>query len=428
MVDTGKAMMINSLGSGVSFSDDYERVGYCIFGPVIYGFSMWLAKQIREKDLSTVFFLARDGQIAQRAYEILRQFSDIPLPEGRYLYASRRAFYVPLLRRANTYEEILSLISDRSTWTESQFIEALGLNPANYRDAIDEDVLIFRSDLVNDARFISLYERVRSDVQTNSAVEYDTLIHYFKQEGFSFPAANGIGIVDIGWNGSMQRSLEALLAEWLDGDVWKRQLYGMYLGLTEYACGLKCHANGYWFDQRGEQAANDPVAPFKGLLELFFSNSEGSLKHFQMQTNFESSCAKGKDYYVPVLKPYEYDGTSELREQKNGLIRLRESALGFVRDAAQRQVVLSAEQSLKGMVRFGMRPTVREASFWGSLMFEDGAINPLAKPQTLAYYFLHPHDLKQDLLDSRWKIAFLKNLLRLPLPYERLYAFLLRWR
>ena len=57
-------------------------------------------------------------------------------------------------------------------------------------------------------------------------------------------------------------------------------------------------------------------------------------------------------------------------------------------------------------------------------MFEDGAVNPLAYPQHVVHYLLHPHDLKQDLLDSRWKIAFLKNLLHVPLDYEKLYLML----
>ena len=58
------------------------------------------------------------------------------------------------------------------------------------------------------------------------------------------------------------------------------------------------------------------------------------------------------------------------------------------------------------------------------LTVEDGGVWPLAAPQPWRAYLRAPRRFAQDLAAARWKTAFLRRALRLPLPYGRVYAAL----
>ncbi len=65
-----------------------------------------------------------------------------------------------------------------------------------------------------------------------------------------------------------------------------------------------------------------------------------------------------------------------------------------------------------------------EADALGDLTVEDGGVWPLAVPQPWRAYLRAPRRFAQDLAAARWKTAFLRRALRLPLPYGRVYAAL----
>lgn len=46
-----------------SSDDYYKNFGYTAFGPLLYGYCLWLKKQFEEKDLHKVYFFSRDGYL-----------------------------------------------------------------------------------------------------------------------------------------------------------------------------------------------------------------------------------------------------------------------------------------------------------------------------------------------------------------------------
>lgn len=66
-------------------------------------------------------------------------------------------------------------------------------------------------------------------------------------------------------------------------------------------------------------------------------------------------------------------------------------------------------------------PTALQLALLGNLTVEDGGVYPLAAPQSVGHYLIHPGEAKRDFAAARWKIGYLKRLAPLPLPYGRLY-------
>lgn len=395
---------------------DFDSYGYYVLGPILYGFAAWLGDTAEKQQLSHIYFLARDGYNVKKAYDLI-SYDHPNWPQGSYLYASRRAFYVPLLASCKTYEETLSIMSDRSSWNAQEFVEALGLQKNVLPKWMDAKKLVYREELPKSVEFKKLFEQLRPQIVKESQAEYDSLSQYLVQEGVPLYAGKRVGIVDIGWNGSMQTYLSRLLH-----NIFGEQSclpFGMYLGLTTKAQTLGSNAEAYWFDNRISNQSFDPITPFKGLLELFFSNEEGSTDHFIKVQQGNNILAK------PVLKQYEYSGTSALEQEKSNLESLRTAALRYVKTHTQiNKENSSAESSMSLITSLGLHPSLKQAKFFGDLLFEDGDIAPLAKPQKISKYLMHPSMLKSDLLESRWKVGFLKRLFLLPGNYYQLYSFL----
>ena len=61
---------------------------------------------------------------------------------------------------------------------------------------------------------------------------------------------------------------------------------------------------------------------------------------------------------------------------------------------------------------------------FGDMEFRDGEILYLAKPKSILKYALKPKSLIKDFYNSRWKIGFMKRLLKVPLPYTKMYELM----
>ncbi len=68
-------------------SSYWENFGYSIGGPVCYGFTKWFSDEISKRDdITDISFVARDGWLLKKAFEIINPDSKI---KCHYIYASR---------------------------------------------------------------------------------------------------------------------------------------------------------------------------------------------------------------------------------------------------------------------------------------------------------------------------------------------------
>lgn len=395
-------------------NDYYENFGYTAFGPLLYGYCLWLAKQFQTKGLNKVYFLSRDGYIIKKAFDKIFPLSDI---HEFYLEVSRRSLRVPTLWMNYSLNTLLSMIGDPISISLKSIFDGVGLDMDSYNDEINdygftEDTIFFRKKIEENTKLTDLYNHLLPDILSHSKKEYKELCDYLEEVNISGKFA----IVDIGWTGGMQRSLKNAL----DSMGIPNEIYGFYTGVTEMYKknfdGTNQNLFGFLFDFLHNKDSIDDRSPFVGLYETLFLEGRGSVKCYQ-KTNGHSQA---------VRYPYEYAHNGKLDEVYYIVQQIQHAALRFVEDATKYGLLsysdLKPADYFCNLRQVGTNPTKDEIKYLGNLTFYDeGKTNHLVSCGSWGGYVLHPNQLKKDLASSRWKIGFLRRLLKINLPYLLIY-------
>ncbi|MGO4319787.1 hypothetical protein, partial [Agrobacterium sp. MCAB5] len=70
--------------------DEYASVGYTVFGPLIFGFMMWVIARTKEANLKRLAFIARDGWLPHQLFELLKVQAGLGDVSSSYVHFSRR--------------------------------------------------------------------------------------------------------------------------------------------------------------------------------------------------------------------------------------------------------------------------------------------------------------------------------------------------
>lgn len=89
----------NYISNTSRYTDYYQRLGYEVVGPLLYGYVLWLQRELQKHSISKVFFLAREGILLNLAFEKFyrnsKEFSSREITH-KVLRVSRVATSVPL--------------------------------------------------------------------------------------------------------------------------------------------------------------------------------------------------------------------------------------------------------------------------------------------------------------------------------------------
>lgn len=114
-----------------------------------------------------------------------------------------------------------------------------------------------------------------------------------------------VGIVDIGWYGTMQQVLKKLYGS-------NAKINGFYVGLLKRDGYSAANMHGYIFDYLQKNEFNDKlIYGFNGLIESFFSANHGSTKRYKNK--------------IPILENWESDNWPIIS-------RVHDGALQFCKD------------------------------------------------------------------------------------------------
>lgn len=385
-------------------------LGYCALGSVLVGVAEWLCDKCRTLGVEKVFFLARDGLVLQRSVELLGR----PFPPSTYLYVSRRALLVPSLCLKGTFADVIDSMFLGRTVSLSVLFGKMGLDCNLVRDelnrlGIDAEVERESRGIAEDREARRAYDALKSAILDNSQRQFFLLERYLKDEGFS----GRVAIVDIGWFGNMQLSLESVCQ--VCGA--KADIVGLYVGLcpdgkNQFAKPM----SGYLFSATENRRLYVAERNFNSIFEVMFSATHGTTLRYE---------EKGK-FVVPVLDAYEG------AEAETGVLaeRIREGALAFVIDWGKIHTCggisasLAPQDAFAELARVGSEPTREEAELFGEWVIEDnGERCGIARPKRLGYYLFHPKTLLRDFDAARWKVGFMRRLFKLPLPYSKAWNF-----
>ena len=369
------------------------RFGYSVAGPMLSGFALWLHQKFAADGIARAYFLLRDGEIILDVYRAL--LGDRSGPTTALLESSRRAYMMPAL--ASGLGSIMSQLSAcENPRPAREFLERVGLRSNDFRAAfraaeLDPDEIIAPENVASMTKVLTLLGRldVVHALLARSQVERQLLTRYLRQEGVL--DTGRIALVDIGWNGTIQKALAAsAVLEQLPLDM-----HGYYLGtLPPIAHELNGSTTaGFLFDCGTPSTHTNAVLELRQLVEFICTTTRGSLRGFR---------ADG-ERVLPV------HGTVDHPEvQRAHVAQLREGALAFARSVSQEQRVfgesaLSAEAAIRGLARTITEPTAEEARCIGDILHGDGLGSDRAR--TLATFSDGPitaESLRRDYAAAYW--------------------------
>lgn len=399
------------------------QIGYSGLGPLLFGFSKWLDDCFIRDGIEKVFFLSRDGLIMQKAYQVLGGKK-----KNTYLYASRKALIVPSLIDHMNVEDVFSRFFTSNRDTIGSLIEKLGFEAGEYADTlaryglnVDDRIDVEKLD---DSPFLGFYQEIQPKIVHNSKEQAEFLRQYLEEIGFF----GKVAIVDIGWHGNMQRALVEIIQKY---DL-KVKIKGYYIGVIPNSNAIvedKLDVCGYLFEE-GRDDLFRYVKHICGLVEYLFSATHGTVIGYQKDGSGKIQPKFGTYEYAEEMMNMDAPLPAICNEKKS-LEIIQDAAIRFIKDINQHPCFADQEfrpeDCYKKVLTLGIKPARAELVYIGNLRYygSDRRMYYIARPQTMFYYILNPQKLCAEFfIGCGWRIGFLKRLIKLPLPYAKLYFWM----
>ena len=389
----------NFIEENIDNSKNYSwKKGYSNLGILLVGFCAWLYKSTKSSNSDKLFFLSREGYLIKKAYEVM-----YPKEKCKYLYVSRKSLSLPSMKSCKTIKEELKCVILPPMFTIDILLNAFGLKENEFNSVIkdlkiDKNEQFYRNTFKEDERILKLIERLNKEITENINRQFENFTRYLRQEQFN----GNVAIVDIGWHNSMQN----LLLNIVKDTKIKGYYFGVYKDGIVFQNGN--NANGYLYSYGSNIERQHRTFSFVSLFETMLLAHEGTTKNYQ---------EKDKKI-VPVLADYEYtnefDSLELVKDFQNGAIK-------FVEDFTKNKynnIELTPEICSYNLLKFGSNPSKKDIEVFGKLTFENYKMNNIINfNKNSIYYFTHLHTMKEDFYKSGWRVAFLKKLFKIPLPY-----------
>jgi len=272
----------------------FYEYGLNVLGAVFSLFNHRLTERLKQHRVDKVFFLARDGYIF---HELFKKDSLSHTIEHDYLYISRRVIMAASVADGLTHEQAtIAFYNPKQTGLDSVFrvygLYHLGLDvlarqygfvdlKEPLHDWQDQRLLDFLAD-----------DRVQSHIKQQGQKQKQLLEHYLEQNGFF--SVKKIALVDIGWNGTIQKFLKKTFGQRDDFPI----LYGYYFAFVpkiHHDFGENNYCEGLIHDARRGNACERIPAEVEEIFEQGARSTEATTMNYRWQD------AK-KNWVVPVLK------------------------------------------------------------------------------------------------------------------------------
>ena len=324
--------------------------GYGYLGIMFCGFAKWILDESIKKNIKKIYFLSRDGHIIKRCFDVLSRHYD-NAPESVYLLASRRAVNVASIKDNKDIEGILS-INFSPVPINQLFMDRLGVR-------IDTVDLIgskytslsckvdYKRDL-NDV--LILANKISKKILENARNERKEIINYFQSVGLTTDLQDRIALVDIGHQGTMQRSIDKLLS---------LSSYGFYFATFDTVNRFLDDENfsSYYQNKISPRNRENDYMNHILMFESIFLNDSDSLCKFE----------KNKPVFLE---------TNE-NDRKKFISTVHDAAVQFAEDFASvlnknlTKVALPANEVVCPYLNYLKNPTPIDASIFNEVSFEN---------------------------------------------------------
>lgn len=249
-----------------------DRLGICV-AFLLLGFTLWLEGQLRAMGTGKVYFLARDGFILKRFFDLLVRHRGKDV-ETRYLLVSRASLYPSLIfSDAATALELFGRSWDKITVGEA--VARLALSIDESRVALERHGFNCAGDRLHSANighFRAFMVESWDIVKRSNWQRYLDAVDYLKQE--EFLTREGAVVVDLGWNLTLQRCLSKLTEKvGVEKSIQGRYMGIFRVGFTE----LDGCAKGFLINHDKPAIISDMIRSSPSLIELLHGADHGTV-------------------------------------------------------------------------------------------------------------------------------------------------------
>lgn len=388
----------------------YQEQGYRIFAPLVFGFYVWLLKNLQTYQADKILFFARDAYLIQQIHELLEP--DFPIPH-EYVYVSRKSIY-PMSLTDFPLHRMDFLVGSRLARPLSSICRNYNINLEQHSVTLAKFGLTPETPITPQNHHLATQFMATcfEDLMNGSISNRNRFGGYFTR---MLENCRKVAVVDIGWAGSIQSALARVAAE----QSPETELSGFYLGLFPHASRNirnKCAMTGYLVNLN-QHAENQEVLTKGGieLLEFLLTSPEGSTVGYQQD-------AQGS--INPVLEKKN----SEEQDYEYKATEVQKGVLAFMQDYAflLKTFPLDALNSLKWMEPFRelvLNPSREQIRLFADLTHSDGAGDnqsrmALAEKMPLFDRLLRTKKYKRAYESAFWKKAFYYRNNRSPKKYR----------
>jgi hypothetical protein len=373
----------------------WKELGESLCAPLYFSFTRWVKSIACEKGLKRVLFLSREGDALLEAWHLLYPDTDV---RADYLLASRRCVGVASIKEM-CEEEMDFILSGKYPVSLGEAFRRLGWDHSHFEDQAkaagitDSGGLIETAD--ERARFRRFIKFIESDLLSLASGERKDYLGYLNSLDLLQSAVEDVGIVDVGWQGSIQQSLQALLND-AGSSV---RLHGFYLGtIAPIAPGAKGRTSGLLFEDSKPAQVMRTVKCSRELVELLFPSRNPTLMRIA-----------GEDSHPLYADVHENSARLEhlMTMRDAAMQRLAEMAASWDNDPYQ-----AMQQAISRLSQLLRSPTREESEKLGDLMWSDGLGNatrfiPVACP---GRHLINLPALVREYKDSYWRSGYLARL------------------
>lgn len=299
----------HSYGSG-------ERLGYAYLGTMFFGFAKWILDNAVKNGVKDLYFLARDGDIVKKVYDIISSTVE-HAPKSHYILASRRAVRVASIM---SKEDVIDVLTTNFTPCPIRDLmkNRYGIDSQNIEESVfhmygyDSDLSI--ADWKRDEQSLrGLFSdpAVSKEILAQASKERETLLQHYKEHDLLGREGSEIGFVDIGHSGTLQSGISKLLG--------LKSTYGYYFATFEDIEQRLLSGEHKSLGYAGHLIPmSDKTHPYKEHILMFesvFLNAEGSFLCFVRD---------GQNGIKPTFMPVDGESKriSMIKEIHCGILKL----------------------------------------------------------------------------------------------------------
>lgn len=357
------------------------RWGYEAYGPLILGFCQYVHKLYSQKKIEKLYFLARDMHIIINVYKKL-----YPNDTIEYLEVSRRSLRRAYVLSIGDINGVFDTMA-RKSYTLLEVLKSLDINSSTVTYILEkEDISLSMNQNIRKYSYKE-YQKINEIILKILKSDDNLTIDYLIEKGF-FEYKN-IGIVDIGWHGTIQNMLEVIA---------KKRVKGIYFGSTKRKSFLKQEAYGYWFDTEDEFSIL-PQLTMISILEVMLFPKIGTTLGYKKNSS---------NKIIPIHKETETDDSFKtILSFQNGGIKF---VFDYITKSPYQSDELSSKIATLGYEKLAFTPTKKQAKKLGILPYEEGGVIKIAGARSIFYYLFNWKMFIRDYKTAKWKTGFIKQI------------------